>query len=301
MSEQEILALELVVPAIGSVVERTRAAASALSAAGASSDTVHDFRVALRRQRSVLEVARGLFDRDTLDEIDAVLWRHGQATGALRDADVLDETLAASMLDARSRAATAAWLAEQRAREDELRGQAVALVAGPELDACQTALLALLAAPPSHNPPIEDVARRRFARAVRRVQAHLPVAPADAAALHRLRIRFKRLRYVCELLGQFMAVVSAREVSERQRRAATAERPRFEAAAQDGAAMQKALGLLHDADEAIAVIPRARLDGDVRAAVLTALDDLRRRLAERALAQLAALPRELVGASPVQS
>jgi CHAD domain-containing protein len=298
-ADDEVRAVELVTLAIAGLVERTRTAANALVATGAARDAVHDFRVALRRQRSGLEAARGLFHADVLEEVDAVLWRHGQATGALRDADVLEETLAASILDARSRAVMATWLGEQRAHEDELRAQAVALVAGPELEIVNAALLDLLASPPRKNPPVHKLAQKRFARAVRRVRAHLPADGSDSQALHRLRIRFKRLRYLSEMLGHFMSIVVTRQVSERQRLVVERDLLIYREAVPHATAMQKALGLLHDADEALLVVERARIGGDARAAVLTALHDLRRRLAERALGLLATLPPTLVGHAPV--
>jgi CHAD domain-containing protein len=211
---------------------------------------------------------------------------------------VLEETLRAAILGNQAQIASNAWLAEVKAGEVDLREAAVALIAGPDLDAMCVAATKLLS---SHQPREQLVAvyaEERFDEVRAGVRELLPVGANDVDRLHRLRIRFKRLRYTCEMLAQFMTVIDATGSEKKQRAKAHEAGLRFSATARDASRMQKELGLLHDADQALGGLKEATMSEDDRVAIESALMDLRDRLVRRSLAQLGKLPRRIVGDGP---
>ena len=84
---------------------------------GSDPEAIHDFRVALRRLRTVLRPARRLYGKRRLEEIGGELRRFATASGDLRDAEVLRETLAGLDLPDAAQAGLHAWL-HQRSRHE---------------------------------------------------------------------------------------------------------------------------------------------------------------------------------------
>ncbi len=294
MSAKRPSAHDLVKPAVEGLVARTQAAARRVIAGETDPEAVHDFRVGLRRLRTVLQASRRLYGRSRLAPSLAALRRFGEATNALRDAEVLGETIALATLDDGARQEVADWLAERAQRERRLRREAVALIAGPELAEALSSLSAVVGAGPRRDEDAVAFAKRRLRRARKGVRALLPVDRSDAERLHRLRIRFKRLRYTAEMLGRFVTELDA--ALALQHETAGQERVNYAAVAKLAARMQKDLGLLHDADVALeAVAADEELAPPLRRALVDALGALRGRLADRAVAALGQLPSELLG------
>jgi len=255
-------------------VRRTQARVSATAGRrnGGANDpeAIHDFRVALRRLRTTLRPARRVFGKRRLREIGAGLRRFAQATGALRDEEVLRETLVALELPPRARAELAAWLV-QRARQERVRRRAVVALLtapdGPDGPSLGTALAHLerrIGRRRHEEIGTLAMAEATAAAAFAGVEELASADPRDVAAMHALRIRFKRLRYSAELfapaLGERSAVV-----------------------AKSAARMQKRLGELHDVDEALVRVGRSRGFSDTgAAAVHRALLRMRRDAADRA-------------------
>lgn len=247
---------DLLAPALFAQVTAVRRASARVAvparAASPDADAIHDFRVALRRLRTWLRPARAVFGRRRLREIAGELRRFAQATGALRDEEVLRGTLAALALPPRPRADLDAWLV-QRARQERARRRGVVglLRAGeapgaPSLGAALAQLerrlgrsrrVDLGAAALGAAALCAATLAEAFA-AVRRL-AGAPPELRDVAAMHALRIQCKRLRYLAELFAPLLG-------------------ERGKAAARSAARLQKRLGELHDLDEALARIARAR-------------------------------------------
>lgn len=246
---------DLLAPALFAMIAEVRRTQARVIAAAARADAdpeaIHDFRVALRRLRTVLRPARRVFGKRRLREIAAELRRFAQATGALRDEEVLRETLGGLDLPARAREQLDAWLS-QRARQERARRRAVvALLLAPDLPATDraparpslpTALAHLERRLGRHlheAQTAEDLAVEACAAAFAEVVALASGDARDVRAMHELRIRWKRLRYSAELfepaLGERAAVVI-----------------------KSAARMQKRLGELHDLDEALLRVARAR-------------------------------------------
>lgn len=279
------LAPAFVRPLIESLCAASRDAASRVVAKSEDGrpdpEAIHDHRVALRRLRTALVAAAKLFKRRPLARVQEGLRELAHTAGAVRDEEVLAETLQKLELPEAIRARMNAWLAIRAAREQDLRaavieglmrdedepfeedegtkceegaGTAAPAVAHDGAASSSPApalfrLLALVEALPLRRRAtalstravalhaIEDATARTLAQAAR------PDA-AGPDGLHRLRIRWKSLRYTAELFSKAFAKDSPTAAALAQRvKAATR--------------MQKRLGEVHDVDEAIAAVSRA--------------------------------------------
>ncbi|HEU4533046.1 MAG TPA: CHAD domain-containing protein [Polyangiaceae bacterium] len=234
--------------------------------AGDDGEAVHDLRVALRKLRSVLRVVRRLYGRFHADAVRAGFKRVADATGALRDEEVLAETLSGLELSPRAREALAAWLRARHARrERKLRRDVAALVGGGALDAPSAMLAALLTLPadPARDRPAARFARKIVFGALDDIERAQPVDPADAAGLHDLRILYKRLRYAVDAFAGVLP-------------------PEFSALERAAAAFQKRLGTIHDLDVALDVVEGAEgLPPEAGAEILEALTKARVRQIEK--------------------
>jgi len=218
-------------------------------------EAIHDLRVAIRRLRTLLKMARPLFGRWHSDAVRQAFAEVMQATGELRDEEVLEETLEGVSQDQ----AFATWLGRRSARERKLRRNVLARIERGDLDRARLMLKALLVFPfdPSRNSDLSRFARRTVERARRVVEKDRDVPPEDTLGLHELRISYKELRYSIELLSEALPL-DARAMLE------------------PAVVFQKRLGEIHDADVAIEVIKNARsLPGTARTEALAALAKVR--------------------------
>lgn len=279
--EPVITAHDLLAPAVRELGVRIREAAARVAAtaagparadAGYDAEAIHDFRVGLRRLRTLLKPARAIYGKQKIRAAGEELRRFAQATGIVRDEEVLHETLASLDLPRRTRRAVDAWIRARGHLERELRRAAVELLVSPaegralpSLEHALTALESCIRPRKQGKQAASAVARAAIDAAIRGVREAAALAPstADPAAMHALRIRQKRLRYTAELFAEVLPGEAAR-------------------LAKDAARMQKRLGELHDFDQAITVILQARsLPRPARPLVLEALREARARLAAR--------------------
>ncbi|MFO0591361.1 MAG: CHAD domain-containing protein [Polyangiaceae bacterium] len=270
-----VLAVEHVRALLQNECARVRAGASRVveSAKEGTLDpeAIHDYRVALRKLRTLLKAAAPLFKRKAMARLQEGLRRFARAAGAVRDEEVLAETLQKITLPEATRARVDTWLAGRARRERELRTE-ITLQLTPTGDAPREPIVdGAVVSPPaaarrrpmslSHaltlaqELPLREkaghVATRALAiqameRAAKKTakEAALPNVETPEQ-LHELRIRWKGVRYTGELLSKAIA---------RSGPLATALSDRVKAATK----MQKRLGDMHDLDEAIAAIARAR-------------------------------------------
>jgi CHAD domain-containing protein len=236
-------------------------------ASAADGEAVHDLRVALRRACTVLEVGRPVLGPFHAEEVRLALREVMQATGALRDDEVLLEligTLGVNHPDVQ------VWLDARRRREHRLRRVLHRAVRDGALQRGRGLLEALLCfrVDPRRDRRLAKFARRAVDRARRQVDRRRRARPDDAEALHRLRIAYKRLRYTTEAFADVLPSDLA-------------------ALAHPAARFQGRLGDLHDVDVAIVSVRRSRgLSPDARAELLNAL-------ARERETRLAAYAREL--------
>ncbi len=227
----------------------------------ADDEAIHDMRVALRRLRVVLKLARPIFGRFHVDAIRAAMTRVHRASGALRDEEVLRETLTGLGIEDWG---WSEWLERRRAREDSLRRIIEQRLRAGGLRQPVRMLRALLSLPVAtkRRTTLSVFARKAAARASRDVDELRGAPTDDDAALHRLRIAYKRLRYTSEILEPGLPHDVA-------------------ALAKPAADFQKVLGTVHDLHVAASVVTRARsLDDAVKADALRRIAQNRARAIE---------------------
>jgi CHAD domain-containing protein len=191
-----------------SEIERT----DPLIRTGQDPDAVHDFRVALRRSRSVLRTTRELFDEEWLDELRTQLRWLGGELGALRDLDVLLETLREDV-DPESTGVVRLLETERR----RARKRALKALSSERYLSVLDRLGAAVEAPPTRASELslERAAAREFAK-LRRAGKRLERNPSDAD-IHRARIRAKRARYAAELVVPSVGAKPRRFIAEAKR------------------------------------------------------------------------------------
>ncbi|WP_437958643.1 CHAD domain-containing protein [Sorangium sp. So ce119] len=304
----KLSAADFLRPVLLSYIDRVRADARRVVATSAQGEgaepdveAVHDFRVSLRRLRTLLKPARRIYGKRRLRPIAGGLREFARATGTLRDEEVLRETLTALELGDEARAAVDAWVQRRSRREHEARAHIVELLrrdrpgdaGAAQADApAQGDAGAAQADAPAQGKRLrlekhlarlerrisrkkkvkrrgaEALARRAIGDTLDDVRALAAADPSDGAAMHALRIRFKRLRYSAETFSPLFG-----ERAERTARSASR--------------LQRRLGQLHDVDEALAQMRDAEgLSPDERAAVTDALGAERARLAHKATEEL---------------
>jgi len=167
---------------------------------GDDPENLHQHRVAARRVRVYLRAARRQLDAAWRRSVAGPLRELGEASGPVRDLDVLLERLRGELqrLDEPDRTAGDALLSSLEAERDAARAALLDALGG---DGYRN-VLARLRRPPRLAPevdavPLERNARREFRRLVEAVD-RLGDHP-DEEALHRLRIELKRARYAAEL------------------------------------------------------------------------------------------------------
>jgi CHAD domain-containing protein len=179
----------------------------------ANMEFLHDFRVAVRRTRSVLRQMRGVFAPDDLRDLrDAFKWLQSQ-TGPTRDLDVyLQEFKQLHSLapDARQDdlAPLEPLLRERHRRARATMEQALASERAHRLrrdwgELLPTLVLGSEEARPDAARPVAQLAAERIRKVYRRmVRMGAAITPDSAPEdYHQLRKKGKELRYLLELFG----------------------------------------------------------------------------------------------------
>jgi len=168
---------------------------------GSDPEALHDMRVAVRRLRAFLRVARPILEREWTDELRAELKWLGQALGSVRDHDVLliHVRAQAETLPAGDDAALRLFVKRMERRREAAREQMLeALSSRRYLELLGRIELAGEA--PRWNGKhrsVRKLASAEFKKLERAIEK-LDPAPGDSE-LHRLRVRGKRSRYAGEL------------------------------------------------------------------------------------------------------
>jgi CHAD domain-containing protein len=231
---------------------RVREAGKRVVSDPSDDEAVHDLRVAIRRMRTVLEIARPVLGRFFSDQVRLAFRDVHRATGALRDEEVILK-IATHLKVAHPDMLR--WLEVRGRRERRLRRGLIRRVQKGELESGHLLLAALLAFPtkPSRDVPLARFARRAVQASLRGVHRRRDAHPDDVIALHQLRIAYKRLRYAVETFGPALPAD-------------------LEVLAQPAASFQARLGDIHDVDMTVACVRRARaLSPDARSVALEAL------------------------------
>jgi CHAD domain-containing protein len=165
-------------------------------------ESLHQLRVAARRTRAFLTVARDLVDVNWADQIRAGMRDLGRASNNARDLDILLDNLREQIrsLDLRDQAAGAALIRTLESERQELQRALVEVLDGrPYQRVLEQMGLPVEAARDRPVQKLDRLASRELRRLVARVR-RLGKRPGDEA-LHALRIKVKRVRYATELGG----------------------------------------------------------------------------------------------------
>lgn len=266
------------------VIRETRQrvlASGGLPVAGMTADdeAVHDFRVALRRCRTMLRVARTIWSTKRIKRIERELGYFARMTGKLRDDEVLRGIIASLPATVAPADEVQAWL-DQRARSTRTVRRKITRIVreGPSLRETADAkgkpirplyivldnLERLIETEPMTTWSAEELATVSTEKVVRGVHHAAQSNVDDEPAMHTLRIREKRLRYTAELFAHELGEHGARLVTHATR-------------------VQRRLGELHDVDEAIATVERARgLSTETQRAIIETLRVAREACATKA-------------------
>jgi CHAD domain-containing protein len=212
----------------GSAAERLRRAIAGQTAEmdrleqevrlGNDPECVHDMRVAVRRLRSILRSARPMLERRWVEELRAELDWIGGRLGAVRDLDVLSQELhaQAETLNGGDAALAAELLRPLRIEREQGRVSLVDALS----DERYTRLREMLDAASRSLPTLRDDVQldELAAREFKRLRKRGKPDPADSnGALHKRRIRAKRVRYAAELIDKSERPKAARFVKEAKR------------------------------------------------------------------------------------
>jgi CHAD domain-containing protein len=180
------------------------------ASAGESPEGVHQMRVAIRRTRAALKVFRPMLPRARTRELGTGLRWLARTLGRVRDLDVYQARLAnqLAMLEPDEIEALSPYRAHLQREYAEARSTLTEALEGARYGELMGAFAGMVAEGPSAAalrrwdslricdgaPAYLDAALRRVRRRGRRIDAESP-----PEALHELRIRAKRLRYLMEI------------------------------------------------------------------------------------------------------
>jgi CHAD domain-containing protein len=186
---------------------------------GADPEDLHQMRVATRRARAVLRVARPLLDAERVDELRAELKWLGTALGQVRDLDVLIAHLreeATSLGDEDGFAAQRIVHALETERE-QARGALIEALESERYSQLIDGLEGAVGAPLGEDPGVtlSDLAAAEFKR-LRKAARSLDRSSSDAD-LHRARIKAKRARYAAELAEPIVGTPATRFIKKAKR------------------------------------------------------------------------------------
>ena len=166
---------------------------------GTDPEELHRFRVATRRLRAFLRVARPMLDRSWSEPLRAELGWLGGALGPARDLDVLEERLAAEVASLDEDRDGAAGLVEGLGKERAEARRAVVEALSSDRYLALLDRLEHVGAPVTagEEVPLAKLWRAEWRR-TRKVMDGLTKRSSDEE-LHAARIRVKRVRYAAEL------------------------------------------------------------------------------------------------------
>ncbi len=179
--------------------------------AALDSEFLHDFRVAIRRTRSLLRQIRNVFPDDAVEHFSSEFSWIGRLTGPSRDMDVLVLALCQRRLDMAADDVSAVISCLQMAQQDEHRKLVDALDSDryrqllSDWQAFLRGPSASEIVPPNARVPLAEVVSRRAWRLYRRIaRSSRDINGATAAAeLHEVRIAAKKLRYLVDISPSF--------------------------------------------------------------------------------------------------
>ena len=227
-------------------------------------EAIHDVRVAIRRLRTLLKVARLVYGRRVADAWCGSASRWSIASPASSATKKCSSRRSRSScprrprrrITRRSRPGRSAACCASAACAQQVRTELATGDPGAGAGHAFTGVV-LLPIKASRDEDVHGFARSCVDRARRRVEKMRDVPTTDGVGLHELRIAYKELRYATEIFADVLPADLA-------------------ALAGPAARFQKRLGEVHDVDMALDVAARSRLEPALAARIARALTALRR-------------------------
>jgi len=185
---------------------------------GDDPEDVHQLRVATRRARAYLRVARPLLDETWSEPLREELGWLGRSLGPVRDLDVLLDRLRSdtAALGEADSVAVAPLLAKLEAQRESLQADVLDALGSDRyrvlLAALEEASRTPHAVAVDDPPSLEELAAVEAAKLRKLARRIEPDSPDTE--LHVVRIRAKRVRYAGELLGEKKIVECAKGVQD---------------------------------------------------------------------------------------
>jgi CHAD domain-containing protein len=208
-----------------------------------SEESLHDFRISLRRCRGLLRVLRDEFPERDIQPLRLALARAAGSLGEVRDLDVMLELIAEVDHHHKPPGKTDVLVRAIQRQRMARYNRAVRLFSGPSWTRIQARIDRLLLSSVKRSAragghSMDELADREFRRLKRSVERVEALAEAhDAESLHNFRTRLRRLRYFGRIMADY--------VPKRRRRKIKRIRN-----------CEQQLGRVHDVDVALAWVAR---------------------------------------------
>jgi CHAD domain-containing protein len=172
-------------------------------------EELHKLRVAIRRMRALLRAARPLIDDERAEPLRTKLGDLGRALGPARDADVFVAYLKSATEDLDEGTAPARLLARASAERREAYAAARAALDAPAFKRLLRELETFSATVVVVDASLNGLVQRES----KRLRDSMRDVESDDA-LHRARVRAKRVRYAAEVVGDNKVVARAKEFQD---------------------------------------------------------------------------------------
>jgi len=173
-------------------------------------ESLHDFRISLRRCRGLLRILKDEFPEREINPLRLALARAAGYLGDVRDLDVMLELVAQVDRHHKPPGKTVTLVKAMQKQRMARYKRAEKLFSGPSWERIQARIDRLLLSSGkgrsrSDTHSMEEVADREYRRLVRSVQRAQEMADAsDAESLHNVRTRLRRLRYFVRIMADYV-------------------------------------------------------------------------------------------------
>ena len=189
---------------------------------------LHDYRICVRKIRSVLSLIKGIYPEEKTEELKAAFAQFCEVTNRLRDLDVylLARKEYTAMLPAAFRPALEEMFQDFAKERRRALRKVVAHLGSPAYRAAIEAAEVFFAGP-SHLPetevsqsPVGPLVARRIDRSYKRVVKIERSLGADTPdeAVHQVRIHCKKLRYLVEFFSELLPADETEYIEKQLRR-----------------------------------------------------------------------------------
>lgn len=173
-------------------------------------ESLHDFRISLRRCRGLLRIVKDEFPEREVKPLRLALARAAGYLGEVRDLDIMLELVAQMDRHHKPPGKTGTLVKAMQRQRSARYKRAEKLFSGPSWARIQARIDRLLLSSGkgrsrSGTHSMDEIADREYRRLVRSVQRALEMADAtDPVSLHNFRTKLRRLRYFGRIMADYV-------------------------------------------------------------------------------------------------